>query len=498
VTVICHVTVVITWIESLLDSKTFFQRNVATWVLLYIISHFSTLYFVSSSHPAHSSLLLLPPNVRGSMSRMWKAPPGRRVCCPSISITLSPFSPSHSKTYCSEDCQNIDSSSPSMSSASSALSSPHLDGTIGGDVPPLMPSALGSALRKYTHSRNHRSVSSSASSASWSVCTDDDHDGSALATPYESGFHDSVDSLYEGSSKSAQVYSTKQSALSYARRPSGTNNRSTVPQLHKRTSSEHVHGPRSAPLQSYLSTDDDGISSDFGFSSRDESDTEFHPTKAASSKPKRNRNRASLPSYFSLLQMTSPSTEKQPPPIASSPGHTIARPSPPTPKLPLTALATGLSRSTSTVITGSIHSTPRGRRRVPADFRASSGSSSRSRSRSRTFSRKVPESSPQCMRSRLDSRASVEQVFDWSSMPEPPRGRPAVRRNSSPPPKMLLSAVALQGHCCASANDEALGPACRKYRGRMRLEGFPDAGAPGLGLGRSGLLDRERRAPHLL
>jgi hypothetical protein len=435
------------------------------------------------------------------MSRLRKAPAGRRVCCPFISNTLSMSSLCPSQTYCSEDCQNIDSSSPSMSSASSALSSPHLDGIVGGDVPPLVPSALGSALHKYIHSRDHRSVSSSASSASWSVLTDDDYDGSALVTPYEAGFQDSVDSLYEGSSKSAHVYSMKPSALSYARRPSGTNNRSTVPNLHKRTSSEHVHGPRSAPLQSYLSMDDDGLTSDFGLSSRDESDTELPPPKTASSfspKSRRNRNRASLPSYFSLLQMTSPSTEKQSSPMSSSPGHTIARPSPPTPKLPLTALATGFSRSTSTVLTGSVHSTPRGRRRVPADFRASSSSSSSSRSRSRTFSRKMPESSPQRLRSRLDSRASVEQVFDWSSMPDPPRGRAAVRRNSSPPPKMLLSAVALEGHNRAFANDETVGPACRKYRGRTRLEGFVDASAPGLGLGRSGLLDRERHAPHLL
>jgi hypothetical protein len=358
---------------------------------------------------------------------------------------------------------------------------------MGGDVPPLVPSALGSALHKYTHSHDHRSVSSSASSTSWSVVTDDDCDNSALATPYESGYHGSMDSLYEGSSKSAHYpYSMKPSVLSYTRRPSGTNNRSTVANLHKRTSSEHVHSPRSAPLQSYLSTDDD-------LSPRDESDTDLQPTKSTSTKSRRNRNRASLPTYFSLLQMTSRSTENRLSPMSSSPVHTIARPSPPTPKLPLTALASGLSHSSSTALTGSVHTTPRGRR-VPVDSRSSSSP----RSGSRSSPRRVSESNPLCLRARLNSKASVEQVFDWSSVPEPPRGRAAVRRNSSPTPKMMLSAIALEDHNRAVNKNDGLGPSFRKYRGRVRAEEFLDASAPGFGHGRSGLLDRERRGTHFV
>lgn len=409
------------------------------------------------------------------------------------------FSLPTSQAYCSEDCQNIDSSSPSISSASSALSSPHLHATTGGDVPLLVPSALGSALKKYTHSHDHRSISSSASSTSWSVVTDDDYDGSALATPYESGFHGSADSLYESSSKSAHHYPCpmKLSALSYARRPSGTNNRSTIGNLHKRTSSEHMHSPRSAPLQSFLSTDDDALGSDFGLSSRDESDTDFRPTKPAfltSTKPKRNRNRASLPTYFSLLQMTIPSNNNSP--TSCSPVHTIARPSPPTPKMPLAALASGLSRSTSTVLTGSFHTTTRGRRNATAESRTSSSS----RSGSRSSLRRELESSSSRLRSRLDSKASVEQVFDWSSVPEPPRGRAVVRRNSSPPPKMMLSAIALEDHnrAFATVKKDNPGPGFRKYRGRIRAEEFLDASAPGLGHGRSGLLDRERRGAHFI
>ncbi|KAF4615175.1 hypothetical protein D9613_002655 [Agrocybe pediades] len=50
------------------------------------------------------------------------------------------------RAYCSEDCQNSELSSPSISSASSVLSSPNMGYAAGSDVPPLMPSALGYAL----------------------------------------------------------------------------------------------------------------------------------------------------------------------------------------------------------------------------------------------------------------------------------------------------------------------------------------------------------------
>jgi hypothetical protein len=66
---------------------------------------------------------------------------------------------------------------------------------------------------------------------------------------------------------------------------------------------------------------------------------------------------------------------------------------------------------------------------------------------------------------------------------------------------MMLSAVALEDHNRAFATvnkDEELRPGFRKYRGRIRAEGFLDASAPGLGHGRSGLLDRERRGAHFV
>ncbi|GLB34734.1 hypothetical protein LshimejAT787_0202990 [Lyophyllum shimeji] len=400
--------------------------------------------------------------------------------------------------YCSEDCQSQDTSeSPSISSASSAVSSPNLGYATGGDVPPLVPSALGSALSKYARGRHHYSVSSSsASSTSWSVATDDEDDGSLGVSSYGvSRWHESEDSLYEGSSKSANFVDSMKpspSALSYARRPSGTNNRSTVPNPHGRASAHVPEVPHSSPLHSHLSTDDDAGYSDVGFSSRDESESEFHVTKPVSP-PKSKRNRASLPAYFSLLQMSNLSDGKRISPVSTSSGNTIARRSPPTPKLSLA----GLTHSSSTIPSIASHTTPRGRRRVQGESRGSrcSGdSSSRSHSRSR---RALPSFSQEALYSQ-ESQTDDEGFTDWSSAPGLSRGRPPVRRNSSPPPKMMLSTDALEDHnralAAASRAEGALPSGFRKTRGRFKPEA--DVDAPGFGCGRSGLLARERGLGH--
>ncbi|KAF9469271.1 hypothetical protein BDZ94DRAFT_368359 [Collybia nuda] len=391
------------------------------------------------------------------------------------------------QAYCSEDCQSLDTSSPSISSASSALSSPNLGYAVGGDVPALVPSVLGSALHKYTHrSREYYVSSSSASSTSWSALTDEEDNDVAVGITGEYSFHDSGDSLYEGSSKSPNfTYSMRPSALSYTRRPSGINNHSTVPHLHKRTSSGHVHEiPRSAPLQSHLSTDDDGAYSDFGLSSRDESDADVQSSKDAStsSRSKRTRNRASLPAYFSLLQMSNPSDDKRSSPVSSSSGNTIARRSPPTPKVPLAGL------SHASLVS---HATPRGRRRAPGEVPDGGRSISSSKSRSRPRNA-LPDFSPRPFRERLDSKASIEKVLDWSSAPGLARGRATIRRSSSPTPKMILSAIPLEDHSRAVVSGNRVDAHFpRKARGRAKAEEF-DEEAPGFGNGRSGLLDRER------
>ena len=111
---------------------------------------------------------------------------------------LPPFiPPTHtdsSTAYCSDECQSLDTASPCLSSESSALSSPHIGcEAAAGDVPPLVPSALGSALSTY-RSRNRYSVSSSsASSTAWSAGEDDDEDDDTGASEYSSQDGDDVE-----------------------------------------------------------------------------------------------------------------------------------------------------------------------------------------------------------------------------------------------------------------------------------------------------------------
>lgn len=398
---------------------------------------------------------------------------------------------------------------------------------MGGEVPALVPSALGTALNNYRGRDRYSLSSSSASSTSWSVVTDEEDDDALLGADDEYAcLPDGTDSIYEGSSKSAnELHPMRLSVLSYARRPSGTNNRSTVPLLHRRTSSGsssgHVHGaPRSAPIHfnPRSSAEEEEYSSDFGFSLRGDSDTlhihrHHHNTlsernrekgkcSTLTAKAKRSRNRASLPAYFSLLQTGGSPNHQRTSPVSSSSGNTIARPSPPTPKLTLTGLASGLPHSLSYIAPSvpAIHATPRGRRREPGtsggSFRRSDYSRSRSPSRSHSRSRHLmrpPPPPPQLNlkpRSRLDSKGSVEQVFDWSNMPVA-RGRAAVRRNSSPPPKMVLSGV-----CMNLESASGYGSAGRTKRGRARADDLDGMGfsadAPGYGIGRSGLMDREK------
>src|SRR4051794_29810014 len=103
------------------------------------------------------------------MSRVRQASAGRWVCVP-LPRALRPSIYLHySSPYCSDECLNYDTTttSPSISSASSVYSSPHLGYALGGEVPPLLPSELGYALKG--HSRDRKSISSSsASSTAWS------------------------------------------------------------------------------------------------------------------------------------------------------------------------------------------------------------------------------------------------------------------------------------------------------------------------------------------
>ncbi|KAK0503511.1 hypothetical protein EDD18DRAFT_634959 [Armillaria luteobubalina] len=414
------------------------------------------------------------------------------------------------RAYCSDECQTLDSASPSISSASSAYSSPSLGYAVGGDVPALIPSMLGTALRNFQ--QDHHSVSSSsASSTAWSVVTDDDDDEDPIlgtgSDPDSAG-----ESIYESTSKSSTSHGLVPRPLSYARRPSGTNTRSTVPRLHSRTSSSgsfsgHVRGLRSATSHPHTVHDEDGLL-DSGFPSREDEDFEqIIPQSAPErqhnqfaheqdhstiTKTRRSRNRSSLPAYYTLLapgaQNSFPicqaSSKRASPTISNSSGQTVVKPSPPTPKVSL-----GLPPFVS----------PRGRRRDTGTSQSSRSDdsfscSSRSTSDSRedpALARSPPRETRFLPRPRLDSCGNKESVLDCSSVPDPRRGRAAVRRNSSPPPKMTAPMFVFEGR------DHYRDNTARPHtRGRARVEELDGVGgsedAPGLGYGRSGLIDRER------
>lgn len=431
---------------------------------------------------------------------------------PSLS---SPLTCVYRRAYCSDDCQHSDLSSPSISSSSSALSSPSLGYAVGGDVPALVPSALGSALKMYAQRTGYR-VASSISSSSCGVATDDEDEEDLR--PFVSGDFGSMDpSDPDFGLKSPQLLP---SALSYARRPSGTNNPYAAPHLHRRTSSSmsprHMRGyPRSAPISSSTLVDDDETFSDIGFSSWDGLDTDdveiysekdwdatVQPKYSGEAKSKRTRNRASLPACFSLLQkMASPSKDARSSPVSSSSANTIARPSPPTPKLSLVDALAHVHIATSGPLT-SVHTTPRGRRREADKSRSSRRSgSSHSRSRSR---RVYAEGSP-IFSEGPKFVPPEEEPFDWVAAAElPRRGREALRRNSSPPPKLPTGMESSSPIFLATRRTQetdrskSRGSSRARTRGRARVEDLGGIGfstdAPGFGYGRSGLLDRERGA----
>lgn len=338
-----------------------------------------------------------------------------------------------------------------------------------------MPSALGNALSNF-RKRDRYSTSSSSSSVSWSVFTDAEDDEPVVGVDDHSAYEgDSVEGGFDPSIRSVgSHHSAKPSSLIYTRRPSSTNHHSMIPLLHRRTSSTSSLGRIPSP------TDDEfDFAHDASHHSRHElpiSAREPEKDKSTvTSKTKKSRNRASLPAYFSLLQISSPQRSQVLPPSGNIVGHN-PRPSPPTPKLASLLTASGLRSA--------LESTPRGRRREPEPLQYPD---SRSRSRSRTRQSTVAPESRGCQ----DGRGSVEQVFDWSCAPLS-RGRPTARRNSSPLPKMVL--------CMHEFEDPALvAPAAHnERRGRYRTHELGGRGssrdAPGFGNGRSGLKERERTA----
>ncbi|KAJ3993955.1 hypothetical protein F5050DRAFT_1576599 [Lentinula boryana] len=414
--------------------------------------------------------------------------------------------------YCSDECQILDTASPSISSASSALSSPHLGYAIGGEVPALVSSALGKALRGY-HTRDHHSVSSSASSTSCSALTDEEDDDSNYVFGSEGAYQDEY---AEGNLKSSGLYPIFRAPLSYARRPSGTNNVHAAPHTPGRAPTSgsfpgHVYSaPPSAPIHSHSqsSTDDETYSSDFGSSSRDEESYSTLTTpdegqkKSTITNAKRFRNRASLPAYFSLLQVSSDTQPRVSLSVSDSSGHSAARPSPPTPK----SIVAGMPlQPFMAPPSASIQATPRGRRkdleasrstRISSSDRISCGSGSRF---DNTLAQSITASEAfRSQSSSKGSKTSLDRISDWNmvSTSTLPRGRAAIRRNSSPPPKMIFPNVDTEQSNIASRGRKADSTSRLRNRGRVVVSELDGLGgtkdAPGFGHGRSGLLHREQ------
>ena len=350
--------------------------------------------------------------------------------------------------------------------------------------------------------------SSSASSASRSLTDDEDE---VYRFGSGSSDHDVSDGIYDGNSKSVTI----PSGLSYARRPSGTNNSSTVPHPHRRISSDSSFGPvqtipRSVPIISHSQADDDDY---FDISSLPEdavdaddsdllSDQDWYRVKSkyqASKTSKRSRNRASLPACFSLLQTTSSKDNRSSPVLSSSSGNTIARHSPPTPRPAFDNLHSQAQYSPA------VYSTPRGRRRDPINSRGARRTvdSSLSGSRSGTRPLVIEDSSrlvEHSFYSPTDLKGSTEKLVDWSSVPSfPHRGRATLRRNSSPLQKMHIGVedpALILGAAVRNRQEDSGSQLRVRARGRARVEDFGrdyhSTDAPGFGFGRSGLLDRER------
>ncbi|GJE96455.1 hypothetical protein PsYK624_126520 [Phanerochaete sordida] len=405
--------------------------------------------------------------------------------------------PVDGRVYCSDECENLDGASPSLSSAtSSAHPSPYVTSMKSSnlDVPALVPSTLGHRARY--------SISSSASSTAWSaVTTDEDEEDPYLYT-------ENPDMLSDGSKSPGY-------GLFYARRPSSTNHRATVPMLHRHSSgiassvsaSASSFGmSRGLPSPFYASTEDDASSVCI-------SELSLHEDDASA---RRKAKRTSLPAYFSLLQGSSVSSSVA---ASSSPRrtpsalHALSRSlhaSPTTPKVShaTVVLTNAEAHIETTAATAATSPIARGRgRRRERDPSARSSSSRRSAARS------PPRHLSAAQRARLDS---VEKVAEWvSSSPVIAlAGAGTARRNSSPqrkPKYEFVEALTRGLRDCAVASsseddddedtsDEKAVELSREdfertIRGRRRVDELDEAyhgNAPGYGNGRSGLKARER------
>ncbi|KAI0291075.1 hypothetical protein B0F90DRAFT_1779756, partial [Multifurca ochricompacta] len=304
------------------------------------------------------------------------------------------------RIYCSDACQALDDSSPSLSTASSAWPSPSFLPVSTGPTqePPSLTLGMSLSSAKTAYSQQQ----------TYPIWYDDDEEVDVLSV------HPSDDALLRS-----------HEALSYARRPSSTNTHSTIPLLHRHSSSSTTH---SSGGQSTNSAEED---SDISGPTSSSHHHHLHhhrrrsygtPLRPSGPLPScdisdgtitsRKRNRASLPAYFSLLTLGAPhaksSLTMSPP--RSSADTARARPSPTIPRLSTTKVdhthaMAGKSPSSAplSVLDGTEEG--RGRRREPGStshhVRPRSPSRSRSRSHFHSLSRSP---SRECVSGRDDIR----------------------------------------------------------------------------------------------
>jgi hypothetical protein len=283
----------------------------------------------------------------------------------------------HSRIYCSDACQALDDSSPSLSTASSAWPSPNLPPMSAASTQEPTSFSLGMSL----------SSAKSAYPPAYPMWYDEEDDPDMLSV------HATEDPRLR----------SHDAALSYARRPSSTNTHSTIPLLHRHSSSSTTH---SSTGQSTNSAEEDSdisgptSSSHLHHHRHSSYGTPLPPPAPSmtSDTPEatvtsRKRNRASLPAYFSLLTLGAPHAKSSLPmsPPRSSVDTARGRPSPTNPRLARPALdsthAVAGASPCSVPLTSSNMEGYRGRRREPASpSRARPRSPSRSRTRSRSRS----------------------------------------------------------------------------------------------------------------
>lgn len=314
--------------------------------------------------------------------------------------------PVDNRIYCSDACQALDDSSPSLSTASSAWPSPSLPPMVAVSTQEPTTLSIGMSL----------SLAKSTYPPAYPIWYEDEDDAELLSV------HASEDLL------------RSHDALSYARRPSSTNTHSTIPLLHRHSSSSTTH---SSTGHSTNSAEEESDISGPTSSSRHHHRRSSYGTPLPPPAPlvtsdvpeatvtSRKRNRASLPAYFSLLTLGAPhvksSLTMSPP--RSSVDTARGRPSPTNPRLARPALD-----STHAVAGGSPCSVPlhtpnseeyRGRRREPASpSRARARSPSRSRSRSRSRSHEWTS-----CKEEVRGRRRVDELDGWRTDREYGYGR---------------------------------------------------------------------------